>query len=315
MPPRRRTRKVLVGGLAGTALLVAIALVWLREPRFNDRTTAEWLDTLSTTGETTLHAVFQNHPTRTNLEAFGPRMLPALEREFRRAASVLHQSRTRYMQWTTLWVHLGRLVPNRLGLPQPDRNDVTESVAKERLLWSTCLILHLSPDPSLGLRRLESLAATVPQNLMLEASTAFGALDDDGTLASALVQRIQAPTTHANLRAVWLSCLGRLGPQPAPTADLLRSLTRHPEPAVRRQAIQALGRADTRDDTVGFLQACATDALGRQAVLSALMSMGERARPAEDFIRSLLHDPDMLTALFAKFTLQSLESATQAPPR
>ena len=96
-------------------------------------------------------------------------------------------------------------------------------------------------------------------------------------------------------------------------ADLVRSWTRDRDAKVRREAIRALGTIDPRDDTVSFIQGCATDVDGRQGAILALMNMGARARPAEGFIRDRLNDSDMLTSLFAKWALDSLEKRTNAP--
>ena len=302
-----------LGGLLITAVVaVGIGVLTLREPRFNGRTAAEWLEAM---GSEPIRdgRKLRDHEVRQDLEAVRADILPMIEREFRRAAFAKTTSRDRFFLKSELWGRLGRYLPNRLGL-WPPINAEAEALHRKRLYWSTALMVDLSTDLVSGLARFEAVADTVPSSVLLEASAGFRQiLDGDGALAAALVQRIQGTATDPGRRALWISCLGDLGSQSAALADLVRSWTRDPDPKVRREAIEALGTIDPREDTVLFLQSCATDLDGRQGAILALMNMGARARTAEGFIREMLNDSDMLTSLFAKWALDALEKLTNAP--
>jgi hypothetical protein len=303
------------GLLIAVAVMVGVGVLTLREPRFNGRTAAEWLDAMGPEPKRDGREL-KDHEVRRSLESVRAEILPMIEREFRRAAFAKTSSRDRFFLKGQIWASLGRYLPNRLGLRAP-RNTEAELALGRRLYWSTALMVDLSPDLVAGLARFESVADTVPPAVLLEASAGFRQLvDERGALAAALVQRIQSTAADPGRRALWISCLGDLGPQAASLADLVRSWTRDPDPKVRREAIEALGTIDPRDDTVSFIQSCATDVEGRQGAILALMNMGARARPAEGFIRELLNDSDMITSLFAKWALDALEkmsNATSAP--
>lgn len=313
--PSRRSRLFRVVFLGGVviAVLIGIGVLALREPRFNGRTAVEWLDAVGTNGLEYGRGSLRDHPMRKELEEVRNTILPSLERELRRAAFAKMSGRDQFLTMSRLWVELGRLFPNRLGLRAPSYAE-SEVILGRRLTWGTGLILDLSPDLVSGLARFEALAGSVPTSVLIEASLGFGHLvDADGALEAALVQRIQSNSVDSARRALWISCLGHLGPQASSSADLVRSWTRDPDSEVRRNAIMALGTLDTRDDTVAFVRSCANSVEGRQAAMMAFMRMGARAQPAEDFIRETLKDPDMVTSMFAKFTLDRLASITNAP--
>jgi hypothetical protein len=308
----RIRRGLWVGGIL-IAVVIGVGVLALREPRFNGRTAAEWLEAMGPVPARNSDKL-RHHEVRKNLESVRVEILPMIEREFRRAAFTKTSSREWFHKKTYFYVVLlGRFVPNRLGLSPPEVPKA-ELAQGMRLYWSTALLMDLSSDLVSGLARFESMADTVPPEVLPEASAGFRQLvDGNGALAAALVQRIQSNTNDPGRRALWISCLGELGPQGASLADLVRSWTRDRDAKVRREAIRALGTIDPRDDTVSFIQGCATDVDGRQGAILALMNMGARARPAEGFIRDRLNDSDMLTSLFAKWALDSLEKRTNAP--
>lgn len=301
--------------MAVVALAVGIGSLALREPRFKGRTAAEWLDSMGAVPVRTSPARLGDFPTRKDLEAVRAEVVPVIEKEFRRAAFALSRSRDRFLVKATFWAHLGNLTRNNLGLSPPNPDNETEIRAKGRLYWSTALLVDLCPDRMAGFARFEAAAATVPPSVLIEASEAFSLLsDEDGNLEAVLCQRIRSPGLDPGGRALWVACLGHLGPQASSSSDFVRSLTRDMNPEVRREAIKALASMDTRDDVVGFIRGCATDVEGRQSAMMAFLRMGARARPAEDYIRNCLQDPDMLTSMFAKFTLDALARLTNASP-
>jgi hypothetical protein len=294
--------------MAGVLIVVAVGMgvLTLREPRFNGRTAAEWLEVMGPvpipgTGK------LRDHEVRRSLESVRAEILPMIEREFRRAAFAKTSSRDWFHKKTYFYVVLmGRLFPNRLGLSPPEVPKA-ERVQGERLYWSTALIMDLSPDLVSGLARFDFVADTVPFWMRIEASTGFGGLSDDqGRLTAALVERLEASGADPERRALWISCLGHLGEQASSAADRVRSLTRDTDPHVRRTAIQALGSIDPREDVIAFIQACATDDEGRRAAMQSFLRMGARAQPAEGFIRDMLKDPDMWTSMYAKWVLDAL---------
>jgi hypothetical protein len=299
------------GLLIAVVLAVGIGVRTLREPRFNGRTAAEWLEAMGPVPGRDGRKL-RDREVRTELESVRAAILPRIERELRRAAFAKASSRDRFFLKTDMWTRLGRYVPNRLGISAPS-NIEAETAHGNRLYWSTALLMDLSPDLVSGLARFESVVDTVPSGVLQEASAGFRQLvDGNGALAAALVQRIQSPATDPVRRTLLISSLGELGPQAMSLADLVRSWTRDPNDWVRREAIRALGTIDPRDDTVSFVQSCATDDEGRQGAILALMNMGARARSAEGFIREMLNDSDMLTSLFAKWALDSWEKLTNA---
>ncbi|MCC6235660.1 MAG: HEAT repeat domain-containing protein [Verrucomicrobiales bacterium] len=315
VPPRPRRRyapRLALGGLLLLAILV-VAAFGLREPRVGGRTMAEWLDSLGSTSSADLRATLETSPARQELAKLGPAAVPALSRELKRTGAFLQSQRTRYLQRSRVWVHLGDLLPHRFGIPRPEIDQDVETWAPARLFWASALLVSLAPDPALGLAHLNAATASLPPGMDLEASSGFRALrDTNGVLSAALTQHLRAGPKAR--RPFWVSCLGNLGPQPATEIDLVRALARDPEPNLRGEAIKALGSIDTREDACAYLVACATDPVGRQAVMIALKRLGPRALPAEALIRETLKDPDMLTSLFAKFALEGLLPATNTTP-
>lgn len=293
-----------MGGIL-IAVAIGMGILAFREPRFNGRTAAEWLDAMGPvpmpgTGK------LRDHEVRKNLEDVRVEILPRIEREFRRAALSKTSSRDWFHKKTYFYMLMGRLFPNRLGLSPPEVPKA-ERVQGARLYWSTALMMDLGPDLVSGLARFDSVADTVPFYMRMDASMGFGILSDDqGRLTAALVERLEAAGADPERRALWIACLGHLGEQASSAADRVRSLTRDTDPHVRRTAIQALGSIDPREDVIAFIQACATDDEGRRAAMQSLLRMGARAQPAEGFIRDMLKDPDMWTSMYAKWVLDAL---------
>lgn len=305
--------RLLAGGIFAVAVTIWVAWITLREPRFNGRTATEWLDLMGEPHQVRSGPGVRSHPTRQAMEGMAPGFLTALERDFRRTALGLIRSRERFRKKVHLWASVTRVVPNGLGLASPERDVETEIRAGRRLYWCTSLLMDLSPDPAKALSRFEAIADRykVPTQSLLEASNGFREIDDpEGVLVGDLIRRVEASGKDPDRRAVWIACLGHLGVQAASAADLVRSFTRDPNSEVRRQSIVALGRIDLREDVVAFVQGCATDLLGRQAAMGAFLSMGERARPAEVFIRDALDDRDVATSFFAKLALETMATGS-----
>ncbi|MBL9127552.1 MAG: HEAT repeat domain-containing protein [Verrucomicrobiales bacterium] len=290
---------------------MALALYYaFREPRFEGRTLAAWLDSMDSADPDHPSAPIRDVPARQALASAPEEALPALERAIEVSVAHLEHSQNVFFRLSALWAQLGKLLPDRLGLAPPQPDDVRDKVAGNRLFWAVGLIMDLSPDAQTGLSRLERLAGSIPADRLIAASSAFRTLrDPDGSLVSNLVARLRLPPRNGDGRAVWLACLRHLGSPLATNADVVRALTRDPDPRVRFQALQSLGSLDSRDDTTSFLQAAATTPEDRKAVMSAFIAMGSRARPAEAFIRETLQDPDWLTSFFAQVALKGITNA------
>ncbi len=306
-PSRLALAAILLG-----LILAATTLLGPAVPRFDGHTAAEWLDLLApvlhTSGKPPLP--FRKHELFPRISRRAAEALPALEKELATVASQLQTVRSHQRTRVTLWVRVRALFPGLGNTPPQDNHLETEQRLALRLNTATGLIPELAPDPADALTRLDNVFQQFP-GLAVEASAGFRRVTDpDAKLASNLVARIQAPHPNAALtRSAWISALGHLGPQASQHADLLRALTRDPDPQVRFQAIAALGGLDPRDDTAAFIQAAATDTRHRQAAMIALGRMGPRARSAEPFLRDGEKDPDMLTSIFARAALQNLPEA------
>lgn len=307
-------RAVILGVVVLGAVLVG-GVIALREPRFDGRTAGDWIDSLGTPEPAQMRGLFRAHQIRTSLEDSKAAFLPVVERELRRAARRLETVRSRHQLKMRLWGEAARLPIPALNPAPPVRDAGAENTASARLVWSTALLLDSSASLVAGLGRFEAVVADIPATA-IEASMGFRAITDtDGSLTAALLGRLESKTADPTLRLVWVSCLGHLGSQASSAADLVRSLTRDADHAVRYEAIKALGTLDSRNDTAEFLRGCANDAEGRRAALLALAQMKERARPVEAFVRDALNDRDVLTSVFAKFALEAMEPApTETAP-
>jgi len=309
--PARLALAAIVVGL----ILAATTLLGPTVPKFDGHTAAEWLDLVAPV----LYASdkpplpFRKHEHFPRLSRHAAETLPAFEKELATVASQLQTVRSHHRNRVTLWARVRALLPGLGNFPPQDNHLETDQRLALRLNTATGLIPELAPDPADALTRLDNLFQQFP-NLAVEASAGFRRVTDpDGALASNLVARIRASHPTATLtRPAWISALGHLGPQASQHADLLRALTRDPDPQVRFQAIAALGSLDPRDDTTAFIQAAATDTRHRQAAMIALGRMGPRARSAEPFLRAGEKDPDMLTSIFAQTALRNLAETT--PP-
>lgn len=307
--PATRRRLVKLAGMAalGLALLVGGALMIGREPRFEGRTTVEWLDALGPIDLVTNVADFRGHAVRQQLAGVAPRFASALEKTFRRQARDLTSLRKRRYWMANLWARASRILPRGFALPSPDPTSNKETLVTRRLQWIVAWVVDSSGDAETGVGRLDGLMGAVPPNLSIEAALGFRALRGrEDALAQALVRRLRSGEGDPNRRSWWIACLGNLGEQPVDAADLVRSLARDSHPGVRGEAIKALGSVDVREDTVEFIQTCARDPVGRQSALIAFLRMGSRARPAESFILAAHSDPDVLTRLFAQWALKAI---------
>lgn len=296
-------------------ILAVVLAVALREPRFEGRSLTAWLDSMAATNDGPTPIRLRQHPARQSLRNSGDRVLPTLEREILRSADRLNRSQTTFFHLSILWARVGRFLPGNLGLSTPQPNVAENQIAEGRIFWATGLVMDLSPDWVSGLNRLESVADTVPLPILVAASGVFATLaDPDGSLASNLVARLRSSRVGADRRPLWISCLAHLHSPLPDHADLVRSLTRDSEPDVRAEAIRALGRLDTREDTASFIQAAANDTPTRQAAMVAYLHMGPRARSAESFIRATVQDRDWLTSFFAQTALKQLTTGSNLPP-